>query len=494
MRQKKTNYISELDTWRFGFRIARTENLKGDPQKILDELQRQDVKLFIARVDSNDISTINILESMGFEYKDTQLKYRLPLTGKEKQNPDPEKKFWVRAATEKDVDKIVTISGEAFYNHGHYFADRRLDRNKCIEIYKDWARRCCLDKDYADIVFAAENENGIIGFLSYKILKDGDILFSRTGLGAMKQEYRGIGVYSEILKYGRNWGIDLKLDREEHFVLATNIPINNLFVKKGFKLFGGFITFHYWLDTRQKRITDKYIDFKWDSGFFGFRVAKLIPDNISTGELSGLLGSLKKDSFKLVYLFLDPLDKAFNRSALDSKGLLVDEKVTYSMKLEGSISEDFDENIKEYTDKMEDLNDQISSLSIQAGTYSRFKKDPNLKSETFESLYSIWAKNSLNGMMADKVFVYKKGKAIKGFITLRFKKNVGEIVLIGVAHGARGTNIGSSMMNRAKTFFLDKGISKVMVVTQKENFLACKFYEKNGFTIEKIQNVYHFWL
>lgn len=487
------DYLSEIDTSRFGFKIARTENLHGDPRTIIDELKDQGVKLFIARVNTDDITTINTLENLGFEYKDTQLKYSLNLIGRTKQAVNKVQGFRIRTVADIDVDEIVSISEEAFYNHGHYFADQKLDRQKCLETYRDWARRCCLDKNFADIVFVAENDEEIMGFLSYKILNDGDSRFAKTGLGAMKIKYRGAGIYSEILDHGTNWGIDMKLNREDHLVLVTNIPINNLFLKKGFKLSGGFITFHYWLEP-EKSVPQKHIELLWDSNFFGFKVARIIPENMTPAELGDELRVLKEHSFRFVYLFLDPLDSEFNSLAVDNGGTLIDGKITYSLKLAEDFSENGSDDIFEFQDQDEQMENRLISLSFQAGTFSRFRRDPKLNPDQFERLYSIWVKNSLNGIMADQVYVYKKDGEIKGFITLRTKTGFGEIVLIGVDQGERGSNIGTGLLNKAKSFFHGQGIFYIRVVTQKNNVPACKFYEKNGFTVEKIKNVYHFWL
>jgi len=489
-----TDYVSDLDSWRFGFKIIRINGFSSHPRVVVDDLKKQGAKLVIARVSTDDISTINTMENMGFEYKDTQLKYRLILGNMDQRELKTEKNVKIRIATENDVEEMMAIAKESFYDHGHYFADPKLDRKKCIEVYMDWAKRCCLDKAFADIVFLAENEKEVMGFLSYKIFHENGSAFSRTGLGAMRKKYRGSGVYTEILKHAFNWAIQSNLEWEEHFVLVTNIPINNLFSKLGFKIFGSFMTFHYWIDSESEMKMKKHIGFKWDSQFFGFKVAKLIPENILPIELEEVLHSLKKDLFRFIYLFLDPADEVFNRSAIKNKGILVDEKVTYSIKLTGDFSKNLNDNIIEYKVHDEQLDDQIINLALQAGAYSRFKKDPNLSMDQFIQLYSAWAKNSLNGIMADHVFVYKIDKCIKGFITLRTENRVGEICLIGVDKKERGNRIGSKLITSAKSFFYDNDIVEIKVVTQKENVLACRFYEKSGFSINKIQNVYHFWL
>ena len=91
-----TDYISDLDTQRFGFKIARLENFNGNPRMIIEDFKKQGVKLVIARISTADISTINTLEDMGFEYKDIQLKYSISLVNRSQQKLNKEKSFQVR--------------------------------------------------------------------------------------------------------------------------------------------------------------------------------------------------------------------------------------------------------------------------------------------------------------------------------------------------------------------------------------------------------------
>ena len=47
-----------------------------------------------------------------------------------------------------------------------------------------------------------------------------------------------------------------------------------------------------------------------------------------------------------------------------------------------------------------------------------------------------------------------------------------------------------------RSFYESNGlnINQIQVVTQKANIPACAFYNKMGFKIELIENIYHFWL
>jgi dTDP-4-amino-4,6-dideoxy-D-galactose acyltransferase len=41
---------------------------------------------------------------------------------------------------------------------------------------------------------------------------------------------------------------------------------------------------------------------------------------------------------------------------------------------------------------------------------------------------------------------------------------------------------------------IESNIFTLEVPTQLDNIQACRFYEKCGFQIKEIKNIYHFWL
>mgnify|MGYP002355965114 CR=1 FL=1 len=58
----------------------------------------------------------------------------------------------------------------------------------------------------------------------------------------------------------------------------------------------------------------------------------------------------------------------------------------------------------------------------------------------------------------------------------------------------RGQSIGSKLINATFFHYSKIGIFDIEVVTQKDNQLACNFYEKNNFKIKNIENIYHLWI
>ena len=243
-----TNYISDLDTSRFGFKIAKINDFSVHPSIIMNDLKEQGVKLVISRINGNQIDLINSLEKVGFIIKDIQLKYKYDIRSVNITNKHLPKNFSIRESTIADLSDLVSIAKESFNAYGHYFADPKLDCIKCIEIYMDWTKRSCLDNKVADKVFLAEKGKNLIGFLAFKIHEKERKKYAAGVLGAVSKKSRGSGVFTSLVQKGLLWAVELNLDWEEHNVLVSNLPVNFSMTKSGFNIVDSFVTMHCWLD------------------------------------------------------------------------------------------------------------------------------------------------------------------------------------------------------------------------------------------------------
>ena len=242
------DFISELDTLRFGFTIAKVNSFEKSPKSVINMLKDKGVKLILSKINIDNLGLINELENLGFRIKDSQVTYSFDLG---KTEFDHKKHFGnnveVREFRMQDLDYIIPIIEESFNGYGHYFADERLDKKKCLDIYKDWGKRSCTDKSVADIVFVATHEGKTIGLLSFKRFGLNDRLYAAGGLGAVVKNYRGMNVFKNLIISGLQWGLENNLDWEEHNVLTTNYAVNSSFSSVGFKIKNSFVTMHGWL-------------------------------------------------------------------------------------------------------------------------------------------------------------------------------------------------------------------------------------------------------
>lgn len=230
----------------------------------------------------------------------------------------------------------------------------------------------------------------------------------------------------------------------------------------------------------------------WDSDVFGFGVGKIVPERLSESELTAALQTLKNEKIKLVYWASDSQDVASQNAAQAQQGFLADRKVTYLMSLKdyrpiahGNLMEKYKETIP---------TKELEFLALQSGMYSRFKADPKISDIIFEKIYKLWIANSVNKQIAQAVLIAKKQQHLAGMITLGDKNKRGDIGLLAVHPDYRGLKIGADLVYAGQTWFIEQGYQQSQVVTQLNNKPACALYEKCGYSIEKIENFYHFWL
>ena len=239
------------------------------------------------------------------------------------------------------------------------------------------------------------------------------------------------------------------------------------------------------------KMTPEYNFLKWDSDFFGFKVAKILPKKINSTKLEKILCELKKRNVSLVYWSCDNFDKETQEAAQSLDGFLTGQKITYLLNLEqlSNTSTSTDIRIKIYNRK--DPNSDLINLIIKGGKSSRFYIDPKISKKQYEDLQKLWITNSVKN---NTIFVVKEKNQIISFVSLNEKNNRGNIDYIIVEEKHQGKGLGTSLMNHAHKWFISNGYKTVQADTQQENTKACNMYEKIGYNIEKIEKFYHFWL
>ncbi len=234
----------------------------------------------------------------------------------------------------------------------------------------------------------------------------------------------------------------------------------------------------------------KYLD--WDSKFFNKKIGKF---NLDFDDISYVEFQFEKaivDRYKLIYVFTNP--SFFFPPAFLSryKGILVDTKVKYRQKLLMNTNSKSLSNI--HTFQVGDDLETLYNLAYLSGNFSRFKKDIYFSDHEFKNLYRTWIDNSIKGVLADKIFLYKKNDNILGMVTVKILQEIGTIGLMATDNESRGKGIGTALLNQARIYLSTNCNYNLEVTTQKANKLACRFYEANGMEVKQKTNVYHFWL
>lgn len=223
----------------------------------------------------------------------------------------------------------------------------------------------------------------------------------------------------------------------------------------------------------------------WDTDFFGIRIYKLDISDYNVQEIEKSVNSAFGEGAELIYLIIP--ENIDNKEIFQTE--LIDRKVIFSKNIKS-----FEFQIPEIAEFGEyTIPKKLYDIALESGKYSRFKIDSRLPPGSYEKLYKKWIEKSVSGEIADKVFVYKEYGEILGLITLKIKTDHGEIGLLAADYSVQGKGIGSKLISAVENYVISRNIHTLEVATQLNNRLACKFYEKNGFTIKNIVKYYHIW-
>lgn len=227
----------------------------------------------------------------------------------------------------------------------------------------------------------------------------------------------------------------------------------------------------------------------WDSQFFGKKIGRLDIVEENEGFLKENLSKSFVEKYDLIYLFTEHNIEISDKILQEFHGKLVDKKVIFTTKIE-QLSTNQHTNIKEFLDKK--ATNELYELAYLSGSHSRFRLDEKLGIENFKRLYREWIDKSVSHEIACKIFVYGDEK-ISGMITLSVKDSTATIGLVAVDETLQGRGVGRALIDACVDFCRSVQIKTLDVPTQLDNIQACRFYEKYGFEVKEIKNIYHFW-
>lgn len=221
----------------------------------------------------------------------------------------------------------------------------------------------------------------------------------------------------------------------------------------------------------------------WDSDFFDLQIGELYIDNETNLVID-------KDSFyDLIYIKSNKNFKLYSDLYKES---LSEEIVLYFKKNKNSGFEIKNTNITQFN-KLKHSILYLYELSYECGKYSRFKLDKKFKNKNFKKLYREWIDNSLNGKMANEVIIYEENNIPIAFITYKITDDTATYCLMAVSNEHQGKGIGKTLFEFVAQKLEKEGITKLLIPTQKSNEVACKLYNKLGYSIKETTYIKHYW-
>jgi GNAT superfamily N-acetyltransferase len=234
--------FSEVDSERFGVRVARAHVEQQTLQQVLDFCATERINLLIARCSTKELYTAQKMESLGFLLMDTLVYYSFDMV--KRAIPDDSPRAHVRKFGPEDNAQIEGVAAAAFRGYyGHYHADPRLDRSKCDEGYVSWAVRSCTSKQVAGEVLVAEHDRRVVGFLTLRLNHPKEV---EGVLLAIAPEAQGIGIGRSLMIDGLKWCKEQQAKQMVISTQLTNIAVQKVWCRVGFELVYSWYTFHNW--------------------------------------------------------------------------------------------------------------------------------------------------------------------------------------------------------------------------------------------------------
>lgn len=204
-------------------------------EELLLEAQNLGVWHMSARVDASDLSSLHVLEEAGFLTVDGLLTFAIDL--KAPSAVEPVNDIKIRLATADDAAAAAALARTA-YVYDRFHADPFIDGELADELHAAWVRNSC-DGTAADAVLIAEDESGLLGFVTCKIPGDAGHNSSRRGtlvLVATDPEARGRRVGCSLTMAALEWFRQNGCETVEVGTQLSNIPASRLYQTCGFQL------------------------------------------------------------------------------------------------------------------------------------------------------------------------------------------------------------------------------------------------------------------
>jgi GNAT superfamily N-acetyltransferase len=234
--------FSEIDSERFGVRVARAPNVSHNLSRVLDFCAAERIDLLIARSSTKDLVAAQSMETNGFLLMDTLLYYSFDLT--KKMIPEDTGEFLVRRLQPGDETEVRMVASTAFKGYlGHYHADRRLDSSKCDEGYSSWAERSCTTHNAADEVLVAERAGKVAAFATLRLNSPQEV---EGLLFAVAPESQGKGICRSFMIRSLQWCRDQGAQRMVISTQVTNVSMQKVWCRAGFEPSYSYYTFHKW--------------------------------------------------------------------------------------------------------------------------------------------------------------------------------------------------------------------------------------------------------
>lgn len=233
----------------------------------------------------------------------------------------------------------------------------------------------------------------------------------------------------------------------------------------------------------------------WDSAFFGVNIAQITGDRSTPAEMTDAVRTAQDASVDCLYYLVDAADQESVRVAEQHRFSLVDIRLTLEC-AGGTPLHDAAAAAGSVTIRRAHAGDLplLTALARANHRNTRFHQDARFDRGRSDELYAVWIERSVNGELADAVWVVDVDDAARGYLTVKASGDTATIGLVAVDPALRGRGHGVRLLQTALRWAADRGLRRTVVATQGRSAASIRFYQRAGFTPTRVELWYHRWL
>lgn len=230
----------------------------------------------------------------------------------------------------------------------------------------------------------------------------------------------------------------------------------------------------------------------WDSEFFGLRIGRVEGNRLTEPLIERIERWAESERMDCLYFLGDLSDSMTLRLAESRQFLLTDVRVTLDRSLSVSRLASTTADATFRVALPEDM-ESFKAIARVSHSGTRFFFDGRFPEERCVALYETWIDKSLKGF-ADCVLTAEVAGRAVGYLTCHIDGgDSGRIGLVGMAREARGRGLARGLVEAGLDWFEERGIARVLVVTQGRNVAAQRLYQRCGFRTTLVELWYHRW-